>query len=165
MRSSLLFLLSLSISSAMFFACTKQVKAPARKVLSYGKDYINKWQKINKSKVISQHHGNTEKNVFANEDAYKVFMGKKKPPYPVGAKFLVEHYREGEKQGFIYLMEKMGADYDPDRGNWKYVIVRVADWTIEQQGLIANCVKCHEKGANSDYIRLDKKLFVKSSPF
>lgn len=152
------------VASISLFACTRQVKGPSRKVLAYGQNYKT-WSKITKRKVISNHHGNTEKDVYANDIAHKVFMRAKKLPYPKGATFIVMHFKEGEPQEYAYVMHKMDKDYDPDRGNWKYTIVRVSDWTIEQDGRIANCISCHEKGMASDFIRLDRKLFQKISPF
>lgn len=150
--------------SLVQMGCPKKVQKAARKELPYGKNYKG-WTKINKRKLISSNHGNTAKYVYSNSSAHKVFMGVKKMPYPEGAAFVVIHYNnDGEEQPYAYVMRKMGKDYDPDRGNWRYTIVRVSDWTIEQDGLLANCINCHKKGMQSDFVRLDRKLF-QNNPF
>jgi hypothetical protein len=161
--SMTLLFLALVTSSVWLIGCPKKDTTPKRKVLAFGKKYLN-WTKINTQKVISIHHGNTNKDIYSNDIAHKVFMGIRKKPYPKGSTFVVIHFnQEGEQKGFAYVMHKMGADYDPDRSNWRYTIVRVSDWTIEQDGLIASCIKCHEKAASRDYIQLDPQLFKKST--
>ena len=142
---------------SLLFACVqKQVKVPSRKVLDYGKDYSS-WHPITKRKVISSNHGDTEEKIYANGKAYGVSSGKSALPYPEGASFLMLRYKDGELLPQVYLMRKMGSDYHSDYNNWRYSIVRKSDWTIEDDGKLPSCIRCHFKHRARDYIPLMKK--------
>ena len=153
-----LFVLCTILSLSILWGCPKKqvIVAPKRKVLSYGKDH-KAWRTISKRKIISPHHGNTEEEIFANGQAYRTSTGKQAMPYEEGSIFVMLRYKDGELQPLAYIMKKMDSTYHPNYNNWKYSTVRVSDWTIERDGKLADCITCHYKHTNRDFVPLMQK--------
>jgi hypothetical protein len=146
------------VVSLALLACPKKEvrQTPARKVLPYGKNY-EVWRKITKRKVISVYHGGTEKNIYANEESYKVSVGKEPLPYKEGSVFVMIHYLKGVRQPKAFVMKKMGSQYDPYNGNWRYSVVRISDWTADRDGRLPDCAKCHKPHAQRDFVPVMKR--------
>lgn len=138
-------------------ACPKPiVQKEQKQYLSYGRNYKS-WNKLTDRKVISS-HGKTNTEIFANAKAYEVNAGTKLLPYSEGSIFVVLHYNiEDELLPYVYLMRKMKEGYDPDNNNWRYSVVNISDWSIQRDGILVDCIKCHQQRRERDYTPLMKK--------
>ena len=153
----LFFFVCICLSLTCLTACPKKQVKPARVALSYGKKYIA-WRTITKRKFPSQNHGNFVQQIYANDIALRTSNGDKPLPYKEGATFvMIMHNDEGTRQENAYVMRKMGSSYHPGYKNSLYTVVRLSDWTIERDGKLADCIRCHYKSRRRDYVPLMKK--------
>lgn len=150
------FALACCLSLCLLVACPKARVVAKRQTLSYAKNY-KAWRTISKRKVISPHHGDAEEEIFANDLAYSVSSGKKNLPYPEGATFVMIRYKDGKRFSSALVMRKMGQNYHPNYGNWRYSEVRLSDWTLDQDGKLAPCIRCHFKHMQRDFVPLMQK--------
>ena len=53
----------------------------------------------------------------------------------------------------LMLMAKMAAGFDPDHGDWWYGMYDgKAGTSVIEEGAIANCIVCHQRASDTDYI-------------
>ena len=153
--------------SLSLIACRPVKKGPTRKVLSYARDYLG-WKTLTVRKITNSHktpnNNYSTAEIYLNKAAYAISNGDEKMDatgYPAGSTFVYISYTDNdEKVPFGLVMRKMGNDYDPDNGNWRYSIVRLSDWTLVGDGKLVGCIKCHEKSRNRDYIPVMRKDFT-----
>jgi hypothetical protein len=120
-----------------------------------GKNYKS-WKQVTKRKMYSNNHGAFQR-IYLNDVAYSVSKGDAKPPYPKGSTFVVIRYgKESKPYPFAWVMTKMNKGYDPVRKDWRYTLVYTKNWTYAKKydGLLGNCIKCHQKYEEQDYIPL-----------
>lgn len=148
-------------------ACRNTKKAPTRKRLSYARDYLS-WKPLSPRKTTNSHkyedYDNAE--IYINAKAFPLNNGDEKftGQYPVGSTFVVINYSEGgEKQPHALVMRKMPAGYDPDNNNWRYSVVRLSDWTLDKDGRLVECIRCHQKQIARDYVPIWRKDFSQSN--
>jgi hypothetical protein len=95
-------------------------------------------------RVASEHLGGAfDGEVLANEAA---------KPYPAlgpklalapGATLVERHVARGVDATTVYFaMVKRSPGYDPERGDWEYLVV-TADGRIEERGRLPLCGRCH----------------------
>jgi hypothetical protein len=60
-----------------------------------------------------------------------------------GATLVERHLERGSEKITVYFaMVKRPAGYDPDGGDWEYLVV-AADGQVEERGRLALCARCH----------------------
>ena len=59
----------------------------------------------------------------------------------------------------LMLMVKMPSGFDPDHGDWWYAMYDTTVGTsVIEQGVIANCIKCHERASDTDYVFMSNAI-------
>jgi len=110
-------------------------------------DWRTTLTKINHARFVSKGHagGRYEVDVYANE-AGKSAATSTSGEVPVGARLVKEHFErtgDGVQPGPLMMIEKMEHGYDPDHGDWAYVVVN-STGTQVQNGRVEACVGCHD---------------------
>jgi hypothetical protein len=95
-------------------------------------------------RATSEHvHGEFDGEVLVN-DAAKAYpaLGPHRTLMP-GATLVERHVARGAETTAVYFaMVKRSPGYDPDGGDWEYLVVS-PDGTIEERGRIPLCGRCH----------------------
>lgn len=144
------------------FACRQVKTGPKRVVLPHARDYLA-WKTLTQKKSTSSHKGFPSGLIYLNQKAYPISNGDDKfnGSYPVGSEFVMIHYDDDqEKSPNAFVMRKMRNGYDPDNNNWRYSVVRLSDWTIEKDGRLVECIRCHQKQIARDYVPIMRKDFT-----
>jgi hypothetical protein len=105
-------------------------------------DYHATFTKVTAERFVSQGHaaGRFEVDVWANE-AGKSALADQHGTVPVGAAIVMEHW-EGGKRGPIMMMEKREAGFDPEHGDWRWLVVG-SSGAVVKEGKIDSCAGCH----------------------
>lgn len=121
-------------------------------------DYLG-WPRYNTAPYLSALHGNRYVNNYASTPAYGRFG--EGLPLPVGsivAKDAFTVLDDGRVfPGPLMTMEKMPAGYDPEGGDWRYVMI-LPDGTVfgssDGPGAenVQNCRSCHLGAAEQDFL-------------
>jgi hypothetical protein len=98
--------------------------------------------------------------VYANKIAEKT-MKSGNYPFSAGAIIVKESYPDaGGEPGELAnltIMVKRGSGYDPDNGNWEYLMTSPDMMVAEMegnkvQGKIGMCIGCHAEAEDMDYV-------------
>jgi hypothetical protein len=97
--------------------------------------------KVNGARFVSKGHaaGRWESDVLADEAGLAALKGAGE--VPVGARFVEEHF-EHDESGPVMMMEKRPPGFDPERGDWRYVVVG-AGGEVVKDGVVESCAGCH----------------------
>jgi len=85
--------------------------------------------------------------------------------YTECAKIVKVHFTgaSGTEVRWLMLMVKMPVGFDPDNGDWWYGYYDASVGTsVIEQGIIVNCIHCHEQASGTDYI-FSKEVIEKST--
>ncbi len=127
-------------------------------------DGYEKWMKVNKETitgdvfgVLGPAHAGAEgfREVYINKTGKKVSTGREDFPYPMGTIIVKESYtnedgKKGELTG-LTVMIKRGGLYDPDNGNWEYMMVTPEN-EVMAQGRVEMCIGCHAEATETDWV-------------
>ena len=78
-----------------------------------------------------------------------------------GARLVKEHFERAggadasDPTGPIMMMEKMERGFDPDHGDWRYVVVNSAG-TVVEDGRVESCAGCHDDAPHDHIFRVDQ---------
>ncbi|UCC84683.1 MAG: cytochrome P460 family protein [Gemmatimonadota bacterium] len=86
---------------------------------------------------------------YLNSAAYEAVTGMA-GSMPVGAIIVKENYMPDSTLAAITIMYKVDG-YDPDNNDW-YWVKRLADGTIEVEGMGAGCIACHAAQRDNDFV-------------
>lgn len=120
------------------------------------------WTKMNKQPITgdttgvlgSAHEGARGfREVFISDAGKNAASG---GPYPQGTLILKESYKRGSSGGkgdlaSLTMMTKREAGYDPENGDWEYLMATPA-LKIQAQGKLGMCINCHAAAFDSDYV-------------
>lgn len=117
-------------------------------------DFRAKLTKLNRTRFVSKGHaaGRYEVDIYADDQAkagYAAATGE----LPVGARFIKEHF-EGAKPGPIMMMEKRPKGFDPEHGDWRYVIVSSTGQLVKD-GKAESCAGCHDDAPHDHVFKSD----------
>ena len=122
-------------------------------------DYRNELQHVNRARFVSNGHaaGRWDADVYATtagkEAALSTAAGGE---LPVGTRLVMEHTErtpDTHPAGPLMVMEKMEKGFDPDHGDWRYVVVG-ASGDLVQQGRIESCAGCHDDAPRDHVFRI-----------
>ena len=132
-------------------------------------DYMN-WTKVNQETITGDDTGvlgpahkgaKGFREIYVNDIGKATAYGEAAYPYPMGTVILKESYKgnggvKGEL-GDITIMIKREDGYDPDNGNWEYVMAN-DELKVANQGKIGMCIGCHSAGSSKDFTFWDSSL-------
>jgi hypothetical protein len=109
-------------------------------------DYETTFAKMSAARIVSSGHasGRWDVDVLAN-DVAKEPLATGHGAVAVGAKVIAIHYERagGGGRGPLMMMEKREKGYDPEHGDWRYVVV-ASSGEVVKDGPIESCAGCHD---------------------
>jgi len=92
--------------------------------------------------------------VFVNGIGKLAMMEQKTPIVPEGSVIVKEKLttKDSSSPELLTVMRKREAGYDPDKGNWEYMVFDGAGQTLQASGKLENCQGCHIQHRATDYI-------------
>ncbi len=96
---------------------------------------------------------------YVNSVGEHAMLNDKLPRFPEGTIVLKEKLDSadpGSKPILITAMIKHKAGYDPQHGNWEYVVTNGDGSQLEARGKLANCGGCHAQKKNTDFVFRDE---------
>ena len=109
-------------------------------------DYETTFAKLSAARIVSSGHatGRWDVDILANAAA-KEPLATGHGEVPVGAKVIAVHYERAAVggRGPLMMMEKREKGYDPDHGDWRYVVV-ASSGEVVKDGPIESCAGCHD---------------------
>ncbi len=125
---------------------TTVTDADARHAMRRFREYLT-WTKANAKRFKSKPHNNLMISNYVNNLARDSWTRKR--AFPVGAVIAKEGHK-GDRRSMIFLMEKRGAGYDAENGNWWYATLTTSG-KVMNAGRVASCISCHDN-ADNDYV-------------
>lgn len=111
-----------------------------------------RWQRFNRVPYRSAQHGERYVNNYANEKGAAYGRFEASDPLPEGAILLKDSFAVtadgGVFSGPLFVMEKMGAGFDPGARDWRYTMI-MPDGSVfgvsdaQNSAAMAFCVSCH----------------------
>ena len=127
----------------------------ARPATSIPADFRITFTRWNHARFTSNGHaaGRFDVDIYASgvgKDALAATTGE----LPVGTRLVKEHFeRQGGGPGPIMMMQKMERGFDPEHGDWRYVVVSSTGEEV-QAGKVESCTGCHDDAPRDHVFRL-----------
>jgi hypothetical protein len=119
-------------------------------------DFRATFTRMNRARYVSNGHaaGRYDVDVYANALAKEPLVAER-GEVPVGARVIVEHFeRAGATHaGPLMMMEKREKGFDPERGDWRYVVVGTGGELVKD-GIIESCAGCHGDAPHDHLFRV-----------
>jgi hypothetical protein len=138
------------------------------------------YAKVNRARFVSNGHaaGRWDVDIYVSSSAKEAYASST-VAVPVGARLLKEHFERGvgllavdrqpaDRQpadrppapaavqaGPIMMMEKMEKGFDPDHGDWRYVVVN-STGTVVEDGRVESCAGCHDDAPHDHIFRVEQ---------
>jgi hypothetical protein len=130
--------------------------APPPMPTAIPRDFRVHFAKLNHARFASQGHlvDRFWVDVYANDAGRALYDGKAASA-PVGAMLVkdsFEHKVDGETQGPVFVMEKKEKGYDPDHGDWRWMVV-TAKGEVAGDGKLQACAACHDDAPRDHVFR------------
>ena len=92
--------------------------------------------------------------VYVNDIGRSAMMEQRRPRFPEGSVVVKEKLstKESTDPELLTVMRKRGAGYDPEKGDWEYMVFDGPGKTIQASGKLENCQSCHLLKAKNDYV-------------
>ena len=106
---------------------------------------INRPQDPHKDKYIT---------VYVNDIGRHAMMEEKTPHFPKGSVIVKEKLTTSDSTTpeLLTVMIKRDRGYNPDSGDWEYMVVDGNGQSIQERGKLENCQSCHMMERNTDYV-------------
>lgn len=93
-------------------------------------------------------------SVFVNAVGREEMMTKLRPKFPIGSMIVKEKLGspDSTKPEVLTAMIKRGPGYNPESGDWEYLVLDGAASTIIEQGKLTRCSGCHRPYEHSDFV-------------
>jgi hypothetical protein len=108
-------------------------------------------------------------SVFVNPIGRDQMMTRQNPKYPVGSMIVKEKLGTADSTTpeLLTAMIKREAGYNPDGGDWEYLVLNGAASEIVERGKLTRCSSCHQPYQGRDYVTrtyLPKKVSRELKP-
>ena len=102
----------------------------------------------------SSPHLNKYVSVFVNPIGSEQMMTKLSPKFPVGSVIVKEKLGSpySTKPEVLTVMIKRGPGYNPESGDWEYLVLDGAASKIMERGKLTRCSGCHRSYGRSDFV-------------
>jgi len=93
-------------------------------------------------------------SVYVNPVGTEAMMTQRRPKFPVGSIVVKEKLptADSDKPELLTAMIKREDGYNPDSGNWEYLVLDGAASAIDERGKLARCAACHVSYEANDFI-------------
>ena len=102
----------------------------------------------------SPHGPNKYITVYVNDIGRHAMMEEKTPLFPQGSIVVKEKLTTATSTTpeLLTVMVKRERGYNPESGDWEYMIIDGTGKTVQARGKLENCQSCHEMDKDTDYI-------------
>ena len=92
--------------------------------------------------------------VYVNEIGRKAMLEQQKPQFPEGSVIVKEKLPDeaGQTPELLTVMIKQKKGFNPESGDWEYMVVNGDGTQAEERGNLENCQACHFNKQETDYI-------------
>ena len=92
--------------------------------------------------------------VYVNDIGRKAMLERKKPKFPEGSVIVKEKLPDEKSQTpeLLTVMIKQSKGYNPESGDWEYMVVDGSGEKVEGRSDLQNCQACHFNRKETDYI-------------
>ena len=99
-------------------------------------------------------HLNKYVSVFVNPVGREEMMTKQRPKFPIGSMIVKEKLGSADSTTpeVLTAMIKRGPGYNPESGDWEYLVLDGAASKIIEQGKLTQCSGCHRAYQYSDFV-------------
>ena len=102
-------------------------------------------------------HLNKSVLVYVNDIGKAAMLEQKVPVFPEGSVIVKEKWVSSVQINpalpeLLTVMRKRDDGYDPDKGNWEYIVFDGAGQTLQADGKLENCQGCHIQHRATDYV-------------
>jgi hypothetical protein len=146
----------------------KKADAGPPRAPSIPPDFRASLSKVNRARFVSNGHagGRYEVDIYGNASGKRAALAVS-GEIPVGARLVKEHFERNvppadpatagekapDKSGPIMMMEKMERGFDPEHGDWRYVVINSAGVQVED-GRVESCSGCHDDAPHDHVFRV-----------
>jgi hypothetical protein len=104
--------------------------------------------------ALSSPHKDKYITVYVNEVGRHAMMEERTPHFPQGSVIVKEKLTTSKSTTpeLLTVMVKRERGYNPESGDWEYMVVDGKGLTIQERGKLANCQSCHLMDKNTDYV-------------
>lgn len=92
--------------------------------------------------------------VYVNDIGREAMMTAKRPKFPEGSIIVKEKYsaKESVPPELLTVMRKREAGYNPQNGDWEYMVFDGPGTIVKARGKLEPCQGCHLMHQNTDYV-------------
>ena len=92
--------------------------------------------------------------VYVNETGRTAMMKQLVPIFPTGSMIVKEKLsdKDSKTPELLTAMVKREKGYNPDSGDWEYVVLDGSASEIKERGTLASCNSCHLNYKHSDFV-------------
>ena len=93
-------------------------------------------------------------SVFVNPVGREAMMTRQKPKFPIGSMIVKEKLGSPDSTApeVLTAMIKREPGYNPENGDWEYLVLDGAASRIVEQGKLTRCSGCHRAYKHSDFV-------------
>ncbi|MCA1577392.1 MAG: cytochrome P460 family protein [Acidobacteria bacterium] len=99
-------------------------------------------------------HLNKYVSVFVNPVAREQMMTRQQPKFPAGSMIVKEKLgsRDSKMPELLTAMIKREPGYNPENGDWEYLVLNATASMIVERGKLTRCSDCHTSYKRSDFV-------------
>ena len=92
--------------------------------------------------------------VYVNEIGRHAMMEEKTPHFPQGSVIVKEKLTTSKSTTpeLLTVMIKRDRGYNPESGDWEYMVVDGNGQSVQERGKLENCQSCHLMEQGTDYV-------------
>jgi len=92
--------------------------------------------------------------VYVNDAGRHAMLEKMSPRFPVGSLIVKEKLdtRDAPESELLTVMYKREAGYDPEGGDWEYLVLDGRGTEVQARGKLESCRACHQAAAGTDFV-------------
>ena len=93
-------------------------------------------------------------SVYVNREAEKAMWQQEAPKFPLGSIIVKEKVSSptATDPELLTVMIKRDAGYNPEHGDWEYLVTDGKVSSITERGKLASCTTCHTHYAETDFV-------------
>lgn len=99
-------------------------------------------------------HLNKLITVYVNEIGRRAMVEERVPKFPQGSVIVKEKLSapDSTQPELLTVMIKREKGFNPESGDWEYMVTNGAGTEVQARGRISSCQACHEMNRNTDYV-------------
>ena len=92
--------------------------------------------------------------VYVNDAGRRAMLEELRPRFPAGSLVVKEKLttRDSSEPELLTAMLKREAGYDPEGGDWEYLVLDGQGKEVKARGKLESCRACHQADAGTDFV-------------